>query len=177
MVKTIYRKLLAILAGGVIGCSQADLPAEIASQDFKMESSKDTLRVTSSPLNGQILKAGIPVSNAKIIRKVQSNATEPEWLVDEFQTDENGFFSIPVKEEFYSLNMVTQFVSSTRLDVEIDGELHNFWFNAKYKDSLFAENGEVEIEGLVCDLENQKIRVSQVYAAVLTKCRWSNMPK
>lgn len=142
-----------------------------------MGHSEETIRVTSSPLSGQILKLGIPVSNAKIVRKVQSNATEPEWIIDEFQTDENGFFSIPVKEESYSLNMVTQFVSSMRLDVEVDGELQNFWFNAKYKDSLFAENGEEEIEGLVCELNNKKIRVSQAYAAVLTKCRWVNMPK
>jgi hypothetical protein len=131
--------------------------------------------VTSSPIEGKILNEGLPVANARIVRKVRSNKHQ-DWVVEEFSTDENGFFSLPVREETYSLGL-TQFVSATQVDIEIDSELVNFWYSNSLKGEIYAELGGTELEELSCELTSEKIIINGDFHNILTKCTWNNMPE
>ena len=130
--------------------------------------------VTSSPLEGKILNKGTPVANARIIRKVRSNQHQ-DWVVEEFSTDENGFFSLPVREETYALGL-TQFVSATQVDIEINGELVNFWYSNNSRGRLYSEFGGTALQNLVCELADEEIIINGDGYGILTKCHWSNMP-
>lgn len=70
-------------------------------------------------LQGKILNNSVQVANARVIRKVRSNQHE-DRITEEFNTDDLGNFSLPVREESYDLGL-TQFVSATQVDVEVDG--------------------------------------------------------
>lgn len=131
--------------------------------------------VTSSPIEGKILNNGTPVANARVIRKVRSNKHQ-DWVVEEFNTDENGFFSLPVREETYALGL-TQFVSATQVDIEINGELINFWYSNSLKGEIYAEFGGAELKELSCELTNEEIIINGDFHNILTKCTWNNMPE
>ena len=130
--------------------------------------------VTSSPIEGKIMNGGLPVANARIVRKVRSNKHQ-DWVVEEFSTDENGFFSLPVREETYALGL-TQFVSATQVDIEINGELVNFWYSNTSRGRLYSEFGGTALQNLVCELADEEIIINGDGYGILTKCHWSNMP-
>lgn len=129
--------------------------------------------VTSSPIEGKILNEGIPVANARIFRKVRSN-NHQDWVVEEFNTDENGFFSLPIREETYSLGLI-QFVSATQIDIEINGQLINFWYSNNSRGNLFSEFGGEALKNLVCELTQNEIIINGDGYGVLAKCHWLGM--
>lgn len=131
--------------------------------------------VTSSPIEGKIMNEGLPVANARIVRKVRSNKHQ-DWVVEEFSTDENGFFSLPVREETYALGL-TQFVSATQVDIEINGELINFWYSNSLKGEIYAEFGGAKLKELSCELTSEEIIINGDFHNILTKCTWNNMPE
>jgi len=131
--------------------------------------------VTSSPLQGKILHKGTPVANARILRKVRSNKHE-SWVSEEFSTDDNGNFNLPVKEEAYELGL-TQFVSATQVDVELNGEWVNFWYSNNTRGELNSEFGGEQPQGLVCDLTQDEIIINGSGFGILAKCQWNNMPE
>ncbi|MAD44754.1 MAG: hypothetical protein CMI02_12865 [Oceanospirillaceae bacterium] len=131
--------------------------------------------VTSSPLQGQILHHGKPVSNARILRKVRSNQHQ-DWITEEFNTDDKGNFYLPVREETYDLGL-TQFVSATQVDVELNGEWVNFWYSNNTRGELNSEFGGEQPQGLVCDLTQDEIIINGSGFGILAKCQWENMPQ
>ncbi|MFP6845111.1 MAG: DUF6795 domain-containing protein [Thalassolituus sp.] len=141
---------------------------------FGFGNKSEERHVTSSPIEGRIFENGIPVSNARIVRKVRSNKHQ-DWVVEEFNTDESGFFSLPTREETYSLGL-TQFVSATQIDVEINGTLINFWYSNNSRGRLYSEFGGAALENLICELTNEEIIINGDGYGILAKCTWSNMP-
>lgn len=129
--------------------------------------------VTSSPIEGKIMNEGLPVTNARIVRKVRSNKHQ-DWVVEEFSTDENGFFSLPVREETYALGL-TQFVSATQVDIEINGELVNFWYSNNSLGRLYSEFGGEALRDLICELTQEEIIINGDSYGILAKCHWSGM--
>jgi hypothetical protein len=132
--------------------------------------------VIFSPMEGVLLKGGVPLSNAKIIRRLTWNDNE-EGLVEEFTTDEQGSFSLPIHEEALSIGMLSQFVASAQLEVLYEGDLHDIWYNSRLGNGEYLETDGPARE-LICDL-NQEEGVVEISSLVriLTKCRWANMPK
>lgn len=131
--------------------------------------------VISSPMEGVLMKNGKPSPNTKIIRRLRWNGNE-EGLEEEFITDDNGRFSLPIHEEALSLGMLNQFVSSTQIDVNIDGQTVDVWYNNKFEEGLHAET-EGPLIGLVCDMSADEVVVEPGLSKIVTICRWKEMPK
>lgn len=131
--------------------------------------------VTSSPLQGKILNNSVPVTNARVIRKVRSNKHE-DWITEEFNTDDLGNFSLPVREESYDLG-ITQFVSATQVDVEVDGQAVNFWYSNNTRGELYSEFGGEQPKELVCELTQDEVIINGSGFGILAKCTWANMPE
>jgi hypothetical protein len=169
--------ILILTLAASIGCSDEKTPLIQNHKENSMfgfgNKSEETF-VTSSPIEGKIVNEGLPVANARIVRKVRSNKHQ-DWVVEEFSTDENGFFSLPVREETYALGL-TQFVSATQVDIEINGELVNFWYSNNSRGRLYSEFGGTALQNLVCELADEEIIINGDGYGILTKCHWSNMP-
>lgn len=132
--------------------------------------------VIASPLSGILMKGGKPLAHTKILRRLTWNANE-KGIVQEFTTDENGAFSVPVHEETFEMGQLTEFVASQSLFVNEEIEENFFWYSPKRTEELYSDYGS-EIEGLVCDLENEEKRVTPSGADtyIFSKCTWINMP-
>ncbi len=134
--------------------------------------------VIFSPMEGVLLKNGKPLANTKIIRTLKWNGND-EGLVEEFSTDEKGYFSLPLHEEELSLNILIQFVAYASIETEMEGKMFDIWYNSKLHPELYSETG-APMEGLICDLVNDEIPVfigNSSVTNILTKCRWDNMPE
>ncbi len=169
--------LVMILALLLIGCeAEKDSlnPSEIKTMFGKKE--KKTY-VISSPMEGVLMKGGTPLPNTKIIRTLFWNGIDEDKqkLVQEFVTDDEGRFSLPIHEDRMALGMLTQFVSTTALEAEIDGQKVLLWYHGKLEENVYAEtNGP--ISNLVCDISNEEIRVRPDITTITTVCRWAEMP-
>lgn len=130
--------------------------------------------VISSPMKGILIHNRVPLINTKIIRKLKWNGNEA-GLVETFTTDENGRFFLPVHEEELSLGMLNQFVSSTEVEVDLDGKIFEVWYNNKFENGLFVET-DGEIKELVCDLMAEELILKAGLSKILTICRWKDMP-
>ncbi len=130
--------------------------------------------VIISPMEGVLMQNGKPLVNTRITRRLRWNGNE-EGLIEDFLTDEQGRFSLPIHEEALSLGMLSQFVGSAKLEVEIDGEVFDVWYNNKFEKEIFSES-EGEISDLVCNLGNDEIVVKAGLSKIMTICRWKDMP-
>ena len=131
--------------------------------------------VIFSPLEGVLMRNGQPLANTKIIRRLRWNGND-EGLVEEFTTDIQGRFSLPVHEEALSLGMLSQFVGSAKLEVDIDGQLIDVWYNNKFEEGLYAET-DGPLTDLVCDLDFEEIVIKAGLSKIMTICRWKDMPE
>ncbi len=131
--------------------------------------------VIASPMEGILMKDGKPLPNAKIIRKLRWNGND-EGFVSEFYTDDEGFFSLPIHEESLALGILNQFVAKTELQIDHDGSNHEIWYSSKLSPEIHAET-DGALEQLTCDIHNEELAVPMGPTAILTKCRWSNMPE
>ncbi len=169
--------LVMILALLLIGC-EAEKDSLNPSEIKTMFGKKKKTYVISSPMEGVMMKGGTPLPNTKIIRTLSWNGIDEERqeLVQEFITDDGGHFSLPVQEDRMALGMLTQFVSSTALEAEIDGQKVFLWYSKNFEGSIYAET-EGPISNLVCDIVNEEMRVASNQTNITTVCRWANMPE
>lgn len=131
--------------------------------------------VIASPLEGVLRKEGKPLPNTKIIRTLKWNGNE-EGFITEHYTDNHGIFSLPSHEEELALGILDQFVAKMALDVEMDGEVYELWYSNKLRPEVYEETGG-EVTGFICDLANDELAVPTSPTAILTRCRWNNMPE
>lgn len=121
------------------------------------------------------MQNGKPLPKAKIIRRLRWNGNE-EGLIEEFSTDDQGRFSLPVHEEELSLGMLGQFVGKVDLEVETENGTDYLWTSSKFFPEIYTETGG-KISDLVCDIEAEEIAVPMGPTSILTRCRWKNMPE
>ncbi len=124
----------------------------------------------SSPLEGRLIKGGKPMANTKIIRRLRWNGND-EGVVDEFLTDDKGYFSIPAREELLSLGKLTQFVSNVELFSESESDENFFWYSNKFSGEVYSDF-ETPIKELVCDISDKESRVELKHGAIFSKCKW-----
>ena len=172
----LHIRYLCVALAVIIGFSGCDTDTSNAKAEQYMflETPPPASFVISSPLQGILLKDGIPLGHTRIFRMLRWNGNE-EGVTQEFRTDETGFFSLPAHEEILSIGPLEQFVGKTNIDVEHEGKIENFWFSAKTKPDLNSEYDTPPI-GLNCDISNAEMGVQTSFATCLTKCRWENMP-
>lgn len=167
--------LVMIFVAMLSGCSTDTSSNTEPDKEPKMFGKKTMQTyVISSPMQGVLMKNGEPLAYTKFSRHLRWNGNE-EGLVEEFTTDQNGFFSLPVHEENLDLGMLTQFTGSTHLQAEIDGEVFDIWYNNKFEGHVYAETGK-ELNNLVCDLTSEEVVVQAELSKIMTICRWPNMP-
>lgn len=132
--------------------------------------------VIASPLSGVLMKGGKALPNTKIFRRLTWNGNET-GLIQEFMTNDEGYFTLPVHEEELTMSGITEFVASNTLYFEEEKDDNFFWLSPKRTEKLFSDYGG-EIEGLVCDLDNEEKRVTPSGADtyIFSKCSWNNMP-
>lgn len=132
--------------------------------------------VISSPMEGTLMKDGKPLANTKIIRHLWRNAREDEMLDQEFITDDHGRFSLPIYEEQLLLGRFTQFACTTHLEAEVEGQRFDVWFNDKFDPQIYGETEDRQYTDLICDLDNESVRVRLGVSTIETLCRWRDMP-
>lgn len=165
---------LALLCLLMAGCTEKTVtnpqPEREASMFTQTEKKK---YVIASPLDGVLMNGDQPLSNTTITRRLRWNGNE-EGLVQNFTTDEQGRFSLPVHEEELALGIFNQFVAKIELIVNGDDVI---WYGNKMFPEIYTEtNGPVQ--GLVCDLSSEETTVfrgGSVVPNILTRCRWKNM--
>ncbi len=170
--------LVMVITALLIGCD-ADKdslnPSEIKTMFDKKE--KKTYAI-ASPMEGVLMKGGTPLPNTKIIRTLFWNGIDEDQqkLEQEFSTDDQGHFSLPIHEEQMALGMLTQFVGTTALEAEIDGQKVFLWYNGSNGGRVYAEtNGP--ISNMVCDIEGEELRFNMGLSGIMTICRWTDMPE
>jgi len=132
--------------------------------------------VIFSPMQGVLMEGGKPLPKTKITRKLRWNGNDDEGLVEEFITDDQGHFSLPIHEEELSLGMLSQFVAKADLELETKTGKEYLWTSSKFYPEIFTETlGEVR--ELICDLKYEEVAVPMGPTSILTKCRWKNMPE
>ncbi|TLM77030.1 DUF6795 domain-containing protein [Microbulbifer harenosus] len=139
---------------------------------------KEETYVIASPLSGVLLRDGKPMPNARLLRRLTWNGNE-EGVVQEFRTDEEGRFELPVHEEGLSLNFLTQFVAKSTVYVASEADENMIWYSSKLTPEL---NSEIEnpVVGLTCDMADDEVIVHGRESSVpniMTRCRWSSMKK
>ena len=133
--------------------------------------------VIFSPMEGVLMKNGVPLAKTKIIRRLKWNGND-DGLVDEFTTDDQGRFILPIHSETLTLGKLEQFVASTEISVEMAGEIFDVWYNSKLLPEEYAETG-APVEELICDLGIEEIPVfvnESIVPNIMTRCRWKSMP-
>jgi hypothetical protein len=173
VIKTLLIILYCIFLTGCDADNSANRKVNEESEMFVKPTTENY--VIFSPLEGVLMRNGQPLANTKIIRRLRWNGND-EGLMEEFTTDDQGRFSLPVHEEALSLGMLGQFVSSTKLEVDIGGQILDVWYNNKFEEGLYAEtNGP--ITDLVCDLDFEEIVIKAGLSKIMTICQWKDMPE
>ena len=130
--------------------------------------------VIFSPMQGQITLNGKPVSNARIERYLKWKDEEGER--DYFETDGDGWFEIPVKQDVVKLSTISQFVVAQEIRVFIDDVEYPIWAKAKREKGLFDEL-EGKPVNFRCELMDDFARVEAGRGTLLTSCKWDSIDK
>jgi hypothetical protein len=131
--------------------------------------------VIASPMAGTLMQNGEPLAYAKIIRHLWWTGNE-SGVVEEFSTDAQGRFHLPVHEEQLIIGKLTQFACSTHLEVELDDGHKDFWYNNKFEEAIYAETAGRYLNDLMCDISNEEMSVRPNISSITTICRWQDMP-
>lgn len=160
----------------LMGCNENTFTEQKASEEpnmFLKPASKNY--VIFSPMEGVLMQNGKPLANTSITRRLRWNGND-EGLVEEFVTDEQGQFSLPIHEETLALGMLNQFVGKADLEIETENGKDYLWTSSKFFPEIYSETGG-QISELICDIESEEIAVPMGPSSILTKCRWTNMPE
>lgn len=122
-----------------------------------------------SPSKLTITKNGIPIRDAKVIRRWECNE---ELQEDSSYTDDNGFVEFNgIKGKPLSQLLPVQFFVAQQLAVVVDDREEIFWEHAKMKPS---ENSELEGNSLIltCEINDEEHTFRFGGTELYTKCKW-----
>ncbi|PKG81057.1 hypothetical protein CXF85_20055 [Colwellia sp. 75C3] len=182
-------KLLISLLSLIIllGCSgESSSQDKIAEENVNEVSNKESTMlglfgkkntekyVVSSPLEGILVKDGQPLVNTKIIRRLSWSGND-EGTVDEFFTDGEGYFTIPVYEEILAIGKLTEFVGTITLYVKsVDDD--NFFYHSSKRSAEIYSDTKAPLEELVCDMAHDEALVDISRVGIFSRCKWKGMP-
>ncbi len=178
---------IALLSFAILfGCSGEGSSGEDKSNQFVNESTNKESRgegifgkkeeknyVISSPLEGVLVSDGKPLANTKIIRRLRWNGNE-EGIFDEFVTDDNGYFDIPIHEEFLALGKLTEFVGTITLYVDSINDDNFFYHTSKRSAEIYSDIKEPLLE-LVCDMAQEEALVDISRVGIYSRCKWKGL--
>gem|GEM_PF-1375999 len=126
-----------------------------------------------SRVQGRVLFKGVPVANAKVIRRYTFDTSSP--VEDSCSTDGNGVFSLPmISKKDVRLTPLMQFVVHQEMYVEYDGVRHEIWLHGKMDKAENSEYGG-KFRELVCELTKQPSNIKLgIGEYIYTNCIWKN---
>jgi hypothetical protein len=130
--------------------------------------------VISSPLNGVLVREGKALINTKIIRRLSWSGND-EGVIDEFITDDKGYFDIPVHEEMLVMGKLTEFVGTVTLYVESIDDDNFFYHSSKRSAEIYSDTLE-PLEELMCDMAQDEALVDISRVGIFSRCKWKGMP-
>ena len=140
-----------------------------------MQKSQKKSYVIASPLIGVLKNNGEPLSEVKIKRKLTWNDNQ-EGIFQEFATDKNGNFSLPLHEEAFSMSSLVEFVAQQKVWVIHEGEEVLIWLSSNRNGKLYGETADIDIGTVNCELTDEFARVFGENQSLLgTKCRWDSI--
>ena len=124
-----------------------------------------------SKVQGQILFKGVPVANAKVIRRYTYDTPDP--IEDTCVTNDTGMFELPViVKANAAVPVLGQFVVHQQLYVERNGELEQIWSHGKMDKSENSEYGD-SFKKIICELTAEpKRKEIGLLNVVYTNCEW-----
>lgn len=127
--------------------------------------------VLFSRVQGKIMYQGVPVANAKVIRRYKYDT--PQSMEDSCMTDAEGIFELPtILLKNANVTPLVQFVVHQQLFVERNGEQQQIWSHGKMEKSESSEYGG-EFKKISCDLAVEpKRRELGLLNVVYTNCEW-----
>jgi len=128
--------------------------------------------VLSSPIEGILMKGGKPLANTKIIREINWFEGE-EKVFEEFTSNDNGVFSLPVYEKELKLGKLTQFVVNSYLYAhEIDPNDDNlFYTSSNFGGKLYLDTEKGPLINLICEL-TQPLNGTGLDSPIYSRCTW-----
>lgn len=130
--------------------------------------------VLFSPIEGHITFDGKPVSGA--VLKLWIAWKDQEGETEYFKTDENGYFSIPVKIVKYRESPLAQISIGQIITVEYKGENYVIWKAGKSSTNLHGELGGRPVN-LICELTKNELDAHLDHALLETICVWEKLEK
>ncbi len=170
----------------ILGCSGESMSEEssstkVVNDNVKKESSmldifgeKEEKYVISSPLEGTLVKGGIPLPNTKIIRRLTWSGNDT-GISDHFITDNKGHFDIPIYEQQLSIGKLTEFVGTITLYIDSESDENFFYHSSKRSAEVFSDTGAA-LEELVCDIAQPEALVEISRVGIFSRCKWKGMP-
>ena len=130
--------------------------------------------VVSSPFEGVITYKGKPAVGSKVERKLKWKDEKGE--TDSVETDQNGYFSLPVVEDVVSLSPITQFRMGQEIRVYFNSEEYLIWTIGKSSRELYGELSGVP-KNFRCELTDELVAVDVEDALLGTSCKWDSVEK
>ncbi len=130
--------------------------------------------VISSPLSGVLVREGKPLTNTKIIRRLSWSGND-EGFVDEFITNDKGYFDIPMHEELLTIGKLTEFVGTLTLYIESIDDDNFFYHSSKRSPEIYSDTKE-PLQELVCDMAQEEALVDISRVGIFSRCKWKGMP-
>lgn len=127
--------------------------------------------VLFSRVQGKVLYKGVPVANAKVIRRYKYDT--PQSIEDSCMTDAEGMFELPtILMKNTTVTPLVQFVVHQQLFVERNGEQQQIWSHGKMDKSDNSEYGG-GFKDISCELiEEAKRKEVGLLNVVFTNCTW-----
>ena len=125
--------------------------------------------VLFSPMEGKITFEGKPAANAKIIVHVfwKDDVGEKE----EFQTNENGEFNIPIKKTKVRIPPLAEFVVTQQVSVIFKSESFVIWSKATSGTDEYGGLGG-NPKNVRCELTEKRKKQENFSGLFSTSCRW-----
>ncbi|HMW49138.1 MAG TPA: hypothetical protein PKC70_12635 [Cellvibrionaceae bacterium] len=127
--------------------------------------------VLFSKVQGRVVHNGVPVANAKVIRRYRYDTPQP--IEDSCVTNSQGEFELPVVvKKNATVTPLAQFVVYQQLYVERDGQQQQIWSHGKMHTE---ENSEYDgsFNKIICELTAEPVRINlKNYDHVFTNCVW-----
>ena len=127
--------------------------------------------VLFSKVQGRVVLNGIPVANAKVIRRYRYDTRQP--IEDSCVTNSQGEFELPVViKKNATVTPLVQFVVYQQLYVERDGQQQQIWSHGKMNTE---ENSEYDgaFKKIICELTAEPVSIDlKNYDHVFTSCVW-----
>ena len=130
--------------------------------------------VLMSPLKGDLVKNGVPLANVDI--EVIVVMPGGEERVFKHKSNSSGQFDLPLVKDVMTIGPMTEFAVSQFVEVLVGGERHTVWSAGKRSPGLYEERyPPSETIGLVCDLDDERIKYQESAGYIRTSCKWDSL--